>query len=103
MQGSHHIRFVSRCLVACLTDRRTVVIIKLVDQPRINHDYILIVSPRLIDTATGQIVWSEQLRKFKSEIYTKKHGKNVMAVFASRHIPDMAESLSSEVAGSLGR
>ncbi len=66
-------------------------------------DYIVIVSPRLVETATGRIVWSEQLRKFKSEIYTKKHGKTVMEMFASRHIPDMAESLSSDVAGSLGR
>lgn len=66
-------------------------------------DYILIVSVRLVDTGTGQTVWSEESRKFKSEIYTKSSGKSVLGMFSNRHIPEMAEALASDVAGALGR
>lgn len=66
-------------------------------------DYILIVSVKLIDTVTGQTVWSEDSRKFKSEIYTKNSGKGVLGVFSNRHIPEMAESLASDIATALGR
>ncbi len=66
-------------------------------------DYILIVSPRLIDTATGHAVWSQDLRKFKSEVYTKSSGNNVLGVFSSRQIPAMTEALANDVAGALGR
>lgn len=66
-------------------------------------DYVLIVSPRLIDTTNGQVVWQRDLRKFKMDTYTKSSGLKVESVFSERLIPDMAQALASDIAGALGR
>jgi len=65
--------------------------------------YAITASMRVIDATTGQAVWSENMKKFHSKIYTKKSAKTVMQNFSEDQLPDVATYFASRVAQVLGR
>jgi len=66
-------------------------------------DYELVISSRIVDTSNGNVVWDQNLRKFKTQLPSKGGPRAVVEDFSIVQIPTVADTITGDVAGVLGR